>query len=52
MTVGKKDRKTRLTVLVALGANLLIAAAKAGAPEPWPGRPRCSPGRRTRWPTA
>ncbi|WUH51702.1 cation transporter [Streptomyces sp. NBC_00442] len=29
--MNKKDRKTRLTVLVALGANLLIAAAKAGA---------------------
>ncbi|MGW2794111.1 cation diffusion facilitator family transporter [Streptomyces sp. NPDC001251] len=27
----QKDRKTRLTVLVALGANLLIAAAKAAA---------------------
>jgi cation diffusion facilitator family transporter len=31
VTADKKDRKTRLTVLVALGANLLIAAAKAGA---------------------
>ncbi|MFE3185466.1 cation diffusion facilitator family transporter [Streptomyces violascens] len=31
MTADKKDRKTRLTVLVALGANLIIAAAKAGA---------------------
>ncbi|MFE4859092.1 cation diffusion facilitator family transporter [Streptomyces sp. NPDC056670] len=31
MTEDKKDRKTRLTVLVALGANLLIAAAKAAA---------------------
>ncbi|GGY43433.1 cation diffusion facilitator family transporter [Streptomyces xanthochromogenes] len=30
-TADKKDRKTRLTVLVALGANLLIAAAKAAA---------------------
>ncbi|MGW2865982.1 cation diffusion facilitator family transporter [Streptomyces sp. NPDC001205] len=31
VTVDSEDRKTRLTVLVALGANLLIAAAKAGA---------------------
>ncbi|MFG3281474.1 cation diffusion facilitator family transporter [Streptomyces sp. NPDC048111] len=31
MTADKNDRKTRLTVLVALGANLLIAAAKAVA---------------------
>ncbi len=31
MTTDKKDRKTRLTVLVALGANLLIAAAKGVA---------------------
>src|SRR4051812_24618560 len=31
VTTDKKDRKTRLTVLVALGANLLIAAAKTAA---------------------